>query len=274
MNTSNGTWIPPRPGGRRGRARGDPDALQGPRHRSWLRRLVEASGVVLLASLGGSAFAADDTALGALEIAHAREQNSCAQYRAFAAGAQREGQYAAAWLFRVVASAESVHAARVAAAIEQLGGRLVWRLESVVVRSTADNLRYAIEMEKQEREWVYPRLAAYAREECRYEAAAAIAYARTAEGTHAARFAEMIGAVERPLPQLAKLGPGAGGPTGSDGPVTTFYLCAGDGSVFASPVARSCPNCGSSSACVTALVAAAPGNWASLQAGRDRIASR
>jgi len=226
-------------------------------------------GVLLVGSLPGPARAVDDATVVALEIAHAREQNARAHYLAFAAGAEREGQYGAAWLFRVVARAESIHAARVAAAIEPLSGRLAWRLESIVVRSTAENLRSAIEMEKQERDHLYPRFAAYAREECRYEAAAAFAGARTAEGTHAARFAEALEALERPPQQLAERVAGEGPTMGPSPCATTFYLCAGDGSVFASPVGRSCPNCGSGASRVSVLAAPAPANWASRRDGRE-----
>lgn len=258
MKTWNAHRIPARPRGRPGGGRGDPDGSMGAGRHGRLGGLIAACAVAMLVPLAGTAFAEDDVTRSALEISYGREQNARAHYLAFAAGALREGEWGAAHLFRAAAGAESIHAARVAAVIEQLGGRPTWRIESVLVGGTQANLRHAIEQEKQECARVYPRFATYAREECLYEAAATFSYAGTAEGTHLARFREALEAFEGRLPpQLARVAAAAA----VEGPAAcaaTLYLCTGDGSLFASPVG-SCPNCGTGNSRVRAITAPAPG---------------
>lgn len=265
------------PDSRRSRVRGDPDGAQGPLSRSWRARLAALAALAMLASGVGHAAAEEGATLAALERAYGRELNARAHYLAFASGAEREGRCGIACLFRVAARAESIHARRFAPTIEQLGGRLEWSLEPVVVRGTAENLRNSIDLERWEGERVYPRFADYARDECLYEALAMLNYARFAEATHAAMFAAALEHLEQaspgPLMAHASVGHGASAiPPGEC--ATTHYLCTGDGSIFSSPLTRSCPNCGTRGSRVLALGCQGRGRWVQAEAASPVIAAR
>jgi rubrerythrin len=217
----------------------------------WTMALMPA-GMVLCMLVPAPAIAEDGATIVALEIAHGRECNARLQYLAYADRADREGYGPIATLFRVVARAESVHAVNHEIVIAQLGGRPQWRAEVFTVRSTAENLRASVVTELGERSKLYPRFAEYARAECLYDALASMNYACGAEATHARFFSEALATLE-----LASASPGTTASTrmlasmgGTEQPFLswlalppTFYVCSGDGSVFASPVKR-CPNCG------------------------------
>lgn len=217
----------------------------------WTMTLLLA-GIAFCVLVPAPASAEDGATIVALEMAHARECNARLQYLAFADRADREGYGPIATLFRAVARAESVHAVNHEIVINQLGGRLDWRPEPFVVRSTAENLRASVVTELNERSQVYPRFARYARAECLYDALATLNYACGAEATHARLFSEALGALE-----LAAASPRASGARTALASTAvaelprfdwlehppTFYICSGDGSVFTSPVRR-CPNCG------------------------------
>jgi len=194
----------------------------------------------------GPVGADEGATLASLEIAYGRELNAHAHRLAYAAEAEREGHCEAACLFRASATAESVRAARIAAAIEQLGARPAWTLTSVVVRGTADNLQACLQREVDERDHIYPRLATYAREECLYEAAAVFQYARDAVGTEVPMFEAALERMERDetVPAIVMASAQGIDLATLEGCAATYYLCPGDGSLFASPIAKGCPNCG------------------------------
>jgi len=204
------------------------------------------------AAVGASRASAEEGAtLAALKLAYSREVNSQWHYLAFANRAMREGHPEIGRLFVAVACAEEIHAASHRAQIERLGDVAVPRIESVVVRSTAENLERSIELEKAEHASVYRAFGDFARKECDYDALACFNYARDAEGTHAAMFAralERLQDAKRRPRLLASLFPVLD-PSPS-GPVA--YVCRGCGSVFPGYPARSCPNCGT--ACATMRV--------------------
>lgn len=205
-----------------------------------------------IAAVGASRAGAEEGAtLAALKLAHHREVNAQWHYLAFAHQARREGHPEVARLFAAVAFAEEVHAANHRAQIERLGDVPVPRIESVVVRSTSENLERAIELEKAEHMTVYRAFGDFARRECDYDALASFNYARDAEGTHAAMFARALERLQEATrrPRLLAslfpvLDPAASGPVA--------YVCRGCGSAFAGYPARSCPNCGT--ACSTMRV--------------------
>lgn len=207
-----------------------------------------------LAMAAGVARAEEGATFAALQIAYGRELNSRTAYLEFAFQADREGHASAACVLRAVATAESVHAANHARAIEQLGGQAAWRREpGFQVRKTVENLSRSMEMEFREYADVYTQFAKYARAEYLYEALAAFNYARSAERTHERMFAEALDRVyksEEPLPPSPPLlfmavwgepdTPMANG-------FTTCYGCQGCGSVWSHFVKR-CPNCGGGAA--------------------------
>jgi rubrerythrin len=135
---------------------------------------------------------------------------------------------------------------RLAAAIGQLDAQPVWTLASVVVRSTAENLQACLENEIDERDRVYRRFDAYAREECLYDAAAAIEYARDAGATEVGMFQAALDGLAREQmpPAIASASTHEVDVSPAENCAATYYLCPGDGSLFSSPVARGCPNCG------------------------------
>ena len=225
---------------------GDPDQTQGIAKHVHAHAYTAAFAALALTACGvGFAAAEDGITLAALKIAYGRECNSQLHYGAFASRAERDGMPAAALAFRAAAVAEGVHAALQSAQIEQLGAVPTWTIESVVIRSTEENLRQAITNETREYQSVYGQLVDQSRSECLYDALASLNYARGAEATHASLFVEVLQKLE-PLetpPMLAAAVatfPNLAGEVG-----TAFYVCTGDGSVFTHPMHGSCPNCGS-----------------------------
>jgi rubrerythrin len=246
MNTTIQTGIRPHIRGPC-RAIGDPDATQEMRLRVPRTGAMRIALVAMLTALVTVPVQAEEgTTLAALEIAYGREQNAHADRLAFAAQARREGHCEAACLFRASATAESIHAARLAAAIERLDARPVWALASVVVRSTAENLQACLEREIDERDRLYARFDQYAREECLYDAAAAVQYARDAGGTEIAMFQAALEQLshEPALPAIASASPEDIDLDAAENCAATYYLCPGDGSLFSGPIAKGCPNCG------------------------------
>jgi len=196
--------------------------------------------------MGNPIHAEEGATIGAMQVAYSREVNARAQYVAYAVRADLEGQPAAACLFRAVADAEAIHAARHAAAIEQLNAKPVARMEDVLVLGTAHNLKTAILSEMQERSVVYPRLADYVRAEHRYEALASCIDAMGAEVTHERAFRAALWRLEQEQAEqvetrLASLDPMSIPMVPV--PVAVYYLCPGDGCISAKPYAR-CANCG------------------------------
>lgn len=217
---------------------------------NWIRVLALAA--LAFAATGAPRAAAEEGAtLAALKLAHTREVNAQWHYLAFANGAKHEAHPDIARLFVAIAFAEEVHAANHRGQIERLGDVATPQIESIVVRSTAENLARAIELERQEWTTVYRTLGDFARKECDYDALAAFNYARSAEGTHAAMFTRALEQLEANTTRphlLASLFPVMEpAPTG---PVA--LVCRGCGSAFASRPGRSCPNCGT--ACATMRV--------------------
>lgn len=123
--------------------------------------------------------------LANLEAAYQGESNAHARYLAFAQKADEEGYGQVASLFRAAARAEEVHAANHAEVIKQLGGDPVGKIDTPEVKSTADNLKAAIQGESYERDTMYPEFIAAARQERVRDALRSFNYAKTAETEHA-----------------------------------------------------------------------------------------
>jgi len=190
--------------------------------------------------------AEEGATMSAMQVAYSREVNARIQYLAFATRAGQEAQPSVACLFRALAQAESIHAARHAATIERMDGTPFYTYEDVVVLRTAQNLRTSILGEMRERETVYPLLANYARSEHLYEALTSCEYAKAAEATHERVLRAALWRLEQEEAaqvkhQIASLEPILF-PTVPT-PTPTYYVCPGDGCVFTHSYTN-CPNCG------------------------------
>jgi rubrerythrin len=224
----------------------EPDSGQrgGNRARAHLAKWAFAA-LAVVALGAGYAAAEDGVTFAALKIALNRECNSRLHYLAYARRAEADGMTQAALAFRVAAIAESVHAALQAKCIRDFGEEPAWTVESVVVRTTEENLRTAIENEVHEYAYVYRRLVDESRAECLYNAMASLHYPRAAEATHANLFREVLKGLE-PIGMPVMIAAASTTLLSSVGErAKGFYVCMGDGSVFTRPIHGSCPNCGS-----------------------------
>jgi len=277
MNTAIRTGMRPPQRPNPCHAFGDPDAGQTARLRApGARACALVCVMAALVAGSGPARAEDGATLVALEIAYGREQNAHAHRLAYAAAAEREGHCEAACLFRASAAAESVHAARIGAAIERLDGRPGWTLSSVVVAGTAENLRACLEREIDERDRVYARFAKYAREECLYDASAVLQDVRAAGGTQVAMFEAALERLNRQQtpPAIAMAAAEAVDVIPFEDCAATYTLCPGDGSLFLSPIAKRCPNCGTRSSGAIALTCISGGRAGAIREGAGPVAAR
>jgi rubrerythrin len=202
--------------------------------------------IPLLVAAARSVRAEEGGTFAAMQAAYSMEMNAQTRYLAFATRADFEAQPTIACLFRAVACAESVHAANHARAIEQLQGTPKYSPAGFVVRETGENLKTAIATELQERSFIYPRFAAYARSECLYDALASYNYAKGAEATHERMFRMALAKMEIDTQVdrgiiLASFTPSV--PVIGQQWSTRCFVCLGDGSLFTQPLKR-CPNCG------------------------------
>ena len=125
------------------------------------------------------------TTLDNLQTAYNGESNAHARYLAFAQKAETEGYGKAASLFRAAARAEEIHAGNHAVVIKKLGGTPQAKVETPVVKSTAENLDTAITGESYERDTMYPQFLKQARAEHNRDAVETFSFAKTAEAEHA-----------------------------------------------------------------------------------------
>lgn len=120
-----------------------------------------------------------------LQAAYNGEANAHARYLAFADQAQHEEHYDVAGLFRAAAYAEYIHFERFGKVIRKMGVEPVSRIETAVVKTTAENLRTASDVgEAYERDVIYPRFVKEAEAEGNEEAVRAFRYAWRAETQH------------------------------------------------------------------------------------------
>jgi rubrerythrin len=149
--------------------------------------------MVLVAFTGGSAVAAPSKTLDNLMAAFNGESNAQAKYLEFAKKADKDGFAGVASLFRAAANAESVHAATHAAVIKKMGGTPKADIKLPEIKSTADNLKAAVEGESYERDKMYPEFIAEAKSSGNKDALRAFNFAVAAEGEHAKLYAEAAG---------------------------------------------------------------------------------
>lgn len=147
-----------------------------------IRTLVIILSVILLAALSA---AATTNTLQNLQTAFNGESNAHARYLAFAQKADQEGYPQAAALFRAAAKAEDIHAANHAAVLKKMGAAPQAKIEKAVVKTTAENLKTAIEGETYEKDVMYPDFLKQARAEGNRDAIETFNFAKSAEIEHA-----------------------------------------------------------------------------------------
>jgi rubrerythrin len=112
--------------------------------------------VALLAFAGPADAAPPTKLLDDLVAAYDGESNAQAKYVAFAKKADQEGYAGVASLFRAAARGEEFHARNHAEIIKKLGGTPSASVQPAPVRTTAENLKAAIDAESFERDKMYP----------------------------------------------------------------------------------------------------------------------
>ncbi len=149
-----------------------------------------------------------------LKEAFAGESQANRKYLAFAKKAEQEGFANIARLFRTAAEAETIHAMGHLNAMD-------------AVKSTADNLRAAVEGETYEFKEMYPPMLAQAQTE-NHKARRMFGYAVKAEAVHADLYRLALEAVLQ----------------GKDLSESNFYLCPVCGHVEMGNPPATCPICG------------------------------
>jgi rubrerythrin len=120
-----------------------------------------------------------------LSNAFAGESQANRRYLAFAKQADKEGHTQAAKLFRAAAEAETVHAH---AHLRTLGG----------IKSTAENLKEAIDGETHEFRDMYPKMIEEAKEEGNKAAERSFNYANAVEEVHAGLYQKALDSLDSP----------------------------------------------------------------------------
>jgi len=143
-----------------------------------------------LALTAGTAAAAPGKTLDNLQTAFNGESNANAKYLEFARKADQEGYAGVASLFRAAAKAEEFHARNHAEVIKKLGGTPKADIKPPVVKTTADNVKVAIEGEVYERDTMYPEFIAEAKASGQNDALRSFNFAIAAEAQHAALYTE------------------------------------------------------------------------------------
>jgi rubrerythrin len=120
-----------------------------------------------------------------IESALNGESNAKERYAAFATKARAEGYEDVANLFRAAARAEEIHATALAALIVKMGEKPAPDVQAPVVKSTAENLKAALEGETEEFETTYPAFIEAAKAEGEMDALRVFTGAKAAEESHA-----------------------------------------------------------------------------------------
>ncbi|MEE9418732.1 MAG: rubrerythrin family protein [Desulfatiglandaceae bacterium] len=146
--------------------------------------------------------------------AFAGESQANRKYLAFAKQADKEGYPQAAKLFRAAAEAETVHAH---AHLKTLGG----------IKSTAENLKEAIEGETHEFKKMYPGMIEAAKEEANKGAERSFSNANAVEEVHAGLYQKVLDSLDNPAD------------------VDCYYVCSVCGYTCENEPPETCPVCGS-----------------------------
>jgi len=190
--------------------------------------LLGSLGVVMFASLVWMSDASrkSETAQN-LQSAYTGEANAYVRYLAFAERAQEEEHGEVASLFRAAACAEHVHLKNHAAVLRKMGCEPVLKIDTPVVKTTAENLRTAADAgEAYERDTMYPQFIKQARAEGNEDAVRTFQYAMTAEAQHFKLFKDALNNLKR-----------------MNAPSHLYYVCNVCG-YTAEHAVTPCPGCG------------------------------
>jgi rubrerythrin len=144
--------------------------------------IVFACATLLVANV---ALAAPSKTLDNLQAAFNGESNANAKYLEFAKKADLEGYAGVAALFRAAAKAEQFHARNHGDVIKKMGAEPTAEIKLPAIKTTAENLKVAIEGETYERDKMYPGFIAEAKTAGEKDAVRSFNFAVTAEGQHA-----------------------------------------------------------------------------------------
>ena len=134
----------------------------------------------------------EKTTLDNLQAAFNGESNANARYLAFAKKADAEGYGKAASLFRAAARAEQVHFERHAKVIKKLGAVPTAKIETPVVKNTAENLEAAMKGEIYESTVMYSEFLIKAEKDGIKDASDAFEDAGKAEAVHASLYRKAL----------------------------------------------------------------------------------
>ena len=188
---------------------------------------VAALALMLPASASASPSASASVTLDHLQDAHNGESNAQAKYLAFAKKADAEGYASVASLFRAAARAEQIHAANHAVVIQKLGAKPVATVKLPEIKSTADNLKAAVEGESYERDTMYPQFIKDARAAGDADAVRTFNFALAAEGEHATLYTDTSSTLS----------------TLKGAQAATYYVCSVCGKTVVKVDFAKCPVC-------------------------------
>ncbi len=171
----------------------------------------------------------EKTTLDNLQAAFNGESNAHARYLAFAKKADEEGYGKVANLFRAAARAEQVHFENHTKVIKELGGTPTAKIETPVVKTTAENLKAAFDGETYETTVMYPEFLAKAQKDKVKGAIDTFEDAGRAEAVHAALYKKAM----QDLPAWKGKGKG-------------FFVCPVCGNVVEKTDFLRCPICDTS----------------------------
>lgn len=193
----------------------------------WIGRMTVFTAMLAIMALASSALAgpAPSKTLDNLMAAYNGESNAHAKYVEFAKKADLEGYAGAASLFRAAAAAEKTHARNHAEVIAKLGGTPKADVKPPAVKTTAENLRAAIDGESYERDTMYPGFIAEARATGNTDALRSFNFAISAEAEHAKLYGEAAGSLE------------------AWKQATAFYVCPVCGKTVRAASFEKCPVC-------------------------------
>jgi len=135
---------------------------------------------------------ASTTTLDNLQAAFNGESNASARYAEFARKADAEGYLGIAALFRAGSKAEDFHARNHADVIRKMGAEPKAVIETMMVKSTSDNLLAAIDGEVYERDVMYPEFIKNARQNKDSDAVRTFTYALKTEAEHARLYSNAL----------------------------------------------------------------------------------
>jgi rubrerythrin len=165
------------------------------------------------------------------------ESNASARYAAFAVKADEEGFSKAASLFRAASRAEQIHAANHSEIIVKMGAaKPVATIEAATVKTTAENLKAAIDGELYEVNVMYPDFIKEAEEQKNTAALRTFKFAIEAEKEHAQLYTKTLEHIQNCVEKTCK----------KMSCKTAYYVCPVCGFTVEKAEFDRCPVCGHS----------------------------